>query len=135
MRSKTLNNNFKYQALNKNSHKRPLSGLKIDHVTFTDGSGDGSGAKMVKSKEEALESVCSVNSNISPRSVKRVSLGTPLLLDLEPLLTSEDGYEGNKLVEYVPDNKLEEVEGIRKYSCLLCCCPSPSIKKRNNSSV
>jgi len=135
-RSKTLNNNFKYQSLGKHSgsNKRPLSGIRIDHITL-DGSGE-TGATMVKSKEEALESVCS-NSTLSPRSVKRISLGTPLsvLYDTEPLLLHHES--NSKVSNHVGFMEMEEeVAGgararrSKRRTSLLCCCPR---RRRRNS--
>ncbi|KAL5267073.1 hypothetical protein ACHWQZ_G004192 [Mnemiopsis leidyi] len=132
-RSKTLNNNFKYQSLGKHSgsNKRPLSGIKIDHITL-DGGGEA-GATLVKSKEEALESVCS-NSTLSPRSVKRISLGTNLsvLYDTEPLLLHHDSAtnKGSNHVGFVEIEEDGRSRRSKRRTSLLCCCPR---RRRRNS--
>lgn len=133
-RSKTLTNNFKYQSLNKNSNKRPLSGLKIDHISLDMNGSEG--VTMVRSKEEALESLSSPT--LSPRSCKRRSLGTPLgtplgnfpgtplnsLPDNEPLLLHD---KSNVVME---EPVFVKTHSKRSSASLLCCCPN---RKRQSS--
>ena len=86
----------------------------------------------MKSKEEALESVS--NSTISPRSVKRISLGTPLsvLYDTEPLLLHHEGSGNSNHVGFVEIDEVQEGRARRskRRTSLLCCCPR---RRRRNS--